>query len=262
MWSQLARLKFCFIHSGKRTIMDATHFVPMEVLTNAAKEEIKQLDPSNKHWVCKGRRSLAIAIQLLQQNKIIAIPTDTVYGLAGIANEANSIQKLYKIKGRSENKPLSISIDSVENISKWGVIDHLPVNLLPLILPGPYTIVLKRTPALNPLLNPGIDTVGIRIPQFSFLTNISKIVGPLALTSANISNEPSCLYALEFEKLWSQLGGIFYSLSKNEEERLRKGSTIVDLSYPNHFKIVRSGVAKKNLIRILRFFGLQSHNSN
>lgn len=140
----------------------------------------------------------------------------------------------------------------------------MPCKLLPAILPGPYTVILKRTPALNPSLNPGIDTVGIRVPKFQFINLLSKVVGPLALTSANLSNEPSCLEATEFEKLWPQLGGIFYASDTvgHRRETLRTGSTIIDLSCPEYYKIVRYGVGASPIIKFLQNYGLKPNNSD
>nr|XP_012141564.1 PREDICTED: yrdC domain-containing protein, mitochondrial [Megachile rotundata] len=236
----------------------------MKTLLNSASMDLKTLRKSNKHWNCRGRRSVAIAATLLQQNSIVAIPTDTVYGLAGVVSNNATIQMLYNIKSRDTSKPLSISVSSVSDIKMWGITDHLPADLLPTILPGPYTVILKRTPALNPALNPDIDTVGIRVPKFHFINCVSRLTGPLALTSANESNEPSCLYASEFEKLWPLLGGIFYdgTIHGRSNERLRKGSTIVDLSQPGCYKIVRRGVGALSLCITLKHFGLEKDESN
>lgn len=245
--------------------MGMEHLGPMKTVMEGVSEDLDLTnDPSNNHWVCKGRRSLAVAVNLLRQNKIIAIPTDTVYGLAGLASQADSIQRLYEIKERSESKPLCISVSGVEDVGTWGVVDHLSPSLLPAILPGPYTVVLRRTAALNPSLNPGVDTVGIRVPQFRFVRNIAYLVGPLALTSANRSNEQSCLAVNEFAELWPQLGGIFHdtAIKNRGYPQSRKGSTIVDLSCPDRYRIVRSGIKASALISILRRHGLKPFDSD
>lgn len=258
MWSQLARLKFCLLLDGKRTV-SAACLGPMKTLLNSTKKELKMLNLQDKHWNCRGRRSVAVATTLLQKNLIIAIPTDTVYGLAGVVSNNESIKLLYAIKNRDTNKPLSISVSSVSDIKTWGVTDHLPADLLSSILPGPYTVILKRTPALNPALNPDIDTVGIRVPNFKFINCISKLIGPLALTSANESNEPNCLYASEFEKLWPLIGGIFYdgTIYGRSSELSRRGSTIIDLSQPGCYKVVRKGVNLSHLCNVLNKFRLK-----
>ena len=132
----------------------------------------------------------------------------------------------------------------MKDIRRWGVVDHVPINLLSSLLSGPYTIVLKRTPALNPALNPNHDTVGIRIPKYKFIRHVSEVAGPLALTSANISNEPSCINVSEFKNLWNKLGGIFHDSANFGKARKysRCGSTIIDLTEPGHYKIIRRGI--------------------
>ncbi|CAK9811721.1 Threonylcarbamoyl-AMP synthase [Anthophora plagiata] len=131
MWSQLARLIKC--HSStieQRAYLRLQSMGPMTAFLDGALNEVETLKNFSSHYICKGRRSIALAATLLRQ-------------------------------------------------------DHLPEELLTNILPGPYTIILKRTQNLNPAFNPNHDTVGIRIPKFSFINCVADIVGPLALTSAN-----------------------------------------------------------------------------
>nr|XP_033332960.1 yrdC domain-containing protein, mitochondrial [Megalopta genalis] len=167
---------------------------PIAFIAEGASEELKQLESSSKHWICKGKRSISVAVKLIRDGKVVALRTDTVYGLACSALNNDAIKRLYEIKGRDEGKPLCISVSSVKYIKNWGVVDHLNPDLLTSLLPGPFTFVLKRQPDLNPNLNP---------------------VGPLALTSANVSNQPSCLEANEFKDLWPQLDGIFYDIEEH-----------------------------------------------
>lgn len=247
MWSQLARLKCYFLLGGKRTISYARKVGPMSTLVNSAHKEVEALKWHSNHWMCKGKRTLAVAVALLQKNEIIAVPTDTIYGLACLVSSTSAIEKLYEIKKREIDKPLSICVSNLEDIQTWGVVDHVPITLLSWLLPGPYTIILKRTPALNPALNPNHDTVGIRVPNHKFIRDVTEVAGPLALTSANISNEPSCICASEFGNLWNKLGGIFYNPKKFSKAHnyFRRGSTIIDLTEPGRYKIIRYGVRAK-----------------
>lgn len=220
---------------------------PMSTFINSAHKEVEALNWHGNHWMCKGKRTMAAAVALLEKNEIIAIPTDTIYGLACLVSSTSAIEKLYEIKKREVDKPLSICVSNLKDIKTWGIVDHVPISLLSWLLPGPYTIILKRTPALNPALNPNHDTVGIRIPQHKFIRQVAEVAGPLALTSANISNEPSCIYALEFENLWDKLGGIFHHTKQpgKRHNYLRLGSTIIDLTEPGNYKIIRYGVRSK-----------------
>ena len=79
---------------------------------------------------------------------------------------------------------------------RYAVCDDLPPSLLSALLPGAVTVVLRRRPCLNPELNPDADLVGVRVPNHSLSRNLALAAGEaLALTSANISSEPSCLSA-------------------------------------------------------------------
>lgn len=254
----ILKTQFHFLLGGKRTFISEKHLGAMTTLLEGVSEEVQILSKHNKHWTCKSKRSIAVAANLLEQNEIIAIPTDTIYGLAGTLS-SSSIKKLYEIKKRDINKPLSICISNLQDISQWGQVDHLPYKMLEDVLPGPYTIIVKRTAALNPALNPDHDTVGIRLPKYDFINCVSKVVGPLVLTSANISNKSNCLYPSEFEHMWPTLGGIFHDCSKYGRSRkgCRKGSTIVDLTEPQSYKVIRYGQSHKYLTWLLETHGFQ-----
>jgi len=240
--------------------MDPKIMGPMRVNMNKARNELKLIDPEEKHWFCGGNRSIAIAAELLQQGKIIAIPTDTVYGLAGLASNYNAIQQMYKIKKRDENKPLAICLSNVNEINTWGITNEIPRNLLENLLPGPFTICLRRTIALNPALNPGIETIGIRVPKSKFVRSVAKLAGPLALTSANVSGQPSSFHPDEFSELWPDLDGIFYQSRNtvNELDDYRIGSTVIDLSQTGYYKIVRRGINSNVILEKLKKSGLKN----
>ncbi|PIK33140.1 yrdC domain containing [Apostichopus japonicus] len=99
------------------------------------------------------------AVKVLQSGGVIAVPTDTVYGLAAL----------------------------------WSKVS-VPEDLLHDLLPGPVTVIFERDEILNPHLNPATDLVGIRVPDHSFIRRLSSATGsPLALTSANLSSAKSTL---------------------------------------------------------------------
>ncbi|KAF7408047.1 hypothetical protein HZH66_002584 [Vespula vulgaris] len=241
MWSQLARLKLYLNINQQRTIMNPKTMGPMKVLLNAAMEQINLLGPEEKHWFIG----------------------DTIYGFAGSIKNDKAIKRLYEIKKRDQHKPLAICVDNVNNIDQWGIVDELPPLLKETLLPGPFTIVLKRTKELNPSLNPGIDNVGIRVPNYKFIRSVAKLAGPLALTSANESNKPSSVHPNEFSELWPELAGIFYQQAENKKyvsQLQRTGSTVIDLSQAGQYNILRKGVKLKHCIKILHNYGLKPCN--
>lgn len=232
----------------------------MAFYKKAAVETTTLLGPNAKHWFAGGPRSSALAINALQNAEIIAVPTDTIYGFAALAQNNDALDKLYEIKGRERTKPLAVTVGVVRDIEKWAEVDHLPPRLLDALLPGPVTVVLQRKATLNPALNPSHTTVGIRVPQSQFIRNICQVIGePLALTSANLSNQRSSLHPNEFEPLWPKLAAIFYGRKKPplDDDRQRVGSTVVDLTVPGEYEILREGLHFDRDISILNRYGVR-----
>lgn len=209
---------------------------------------------------CSEGASYAKAAELLANGHVIAVPTDTIYGLACSANCPEAIRKLYTIKGRDSTKPVAICVTYANDLRKWGEADHLSDSLLHSLLPGPVTIVLERTRYLdNPFLNPKTTKIGIRIPKHKFMNSVTKIFDmPVALTSANFSNEPSTLSIKEFEHLYGHLGAVFDGgvLSHGLDQN-RTGSTVIDLSINGHYKIIRKGISYEKIFKILENHGLK-----
>lgn len=199
------------------------------------------------------------AASLLESGEVIGIPTDTVYGLACDANNPAGIQKMYDIKGRSCTKPISICVSQVQDLQYWGRADHLPEELLHSLLPGAVTIVVYKSHHLsNPYLNPGVDKIGIRVPNFDFIRKVTEALKrPIALTSANRSSQKSTLNVSEFEDLWPQLGMVYDGNQLGNSEEQRAASTVIDLSVPSKFKIIREGVAIRKTIQLLKKFNLE-----
>lgn len=187
-----------------------------------------------------GRR-LAEAVEVLRQEKILAIPTDTLYGLAASASSENSIKKLYAAKQRPITVPLAICVSDAQVITKYAHTEHLEIGLLEDLLPGPFTILLARKTGscLTAHLNPGLTLLGIRVPNSEFITALARKYGhALALTSANESGSSSTLAVHEFEDIWIECAAV---LDGGQIYSERSGSTIVDLSTPGEFSISRRG---------------------
>ena len=201
------------------------------------------------------------AAQLVLEGEVIALPTDTVYGVAVAAQNKQAVKQLYKIKERDQKKPVAICVNSVKSISHWGKVDGLPLGLLDALLPGPVTVILERTSDLNPTLNSDTYKVGIRIPNSEFVLQLCKRLGtPLALTSANASNEPSSLAPEEFQSLWPHLAAVFHCGRIGDSAPSRAGSTVVDLSVPGKYHIVRPGSALASTKGVLERFEIVEYD--
>ncbi|XP_077211778.1 uncharacterized protein LOC143847010 isoform X2 [Tasmannia lanceolata] len=197
------------------------------------------------------------AIGAIKEGKVIAVPTDTLYGFACDACSMEAVHRIYEIKGRKYTSPLAICVSDVSEITRFAVTDHLPQGLLDNLLPGPVTVVLRRgeSSILEKSLNPGLDSIGVRVPDSNFIRIIARASGSaLALTSANLSGKPSSISINDFENLWQHCayvydGGLLPSG--------RAGSTIVDLSIPEIYKILRPGSAMEETVAILERFHLE-----
>ena len=127
------------------------------------------------------------ARELLLQNEVVAIPTETVYGLAGNALSAVAVSKIFEAKNRPYFDPLIVHISSVSEVSKYvEEIPELAFNLMEHFWPGPLTVLLPKKPCIPDLTTSGLNEVGIRIPNHATtLELLNSLPFPLAAPSAN-----------------------------------------------------------------------------
>lgn len=132
---------------------------------------------------------LVKAKQLLEQGELVAIPTETVYGLAGNGLDSNAIAKIYAAKNRPQFNPLILHVGSIEQMEKW--VDEIPDVCRILIQhfsPGPITYLLPKSPQVPDLITAGSSRVAIRIPAHTVtLQLLNTLDFPLAAPSANPS---------------------------------------------------------------------------
>ncbi|XP_031620492.1 yrdC domain-containing protein, mitochondrial [Contarinia nasturtii] len=212
---------------------------------------------------CFDSHAVEVAADLLHHGEVIALPTDTVYGLACSANNPHAIQKLYEIKGRDEEKPVAVCVSSISQLKHYSEASHLSDDLLSRLLPGAVTIILHKSKYLNnPFLNNGIKKIGLRIPDSEFIQKIStKFIEPIALTSANKSGACSTLDVYEFNDLWPELSVVFdggHLGDKDNDMKQRCASTVVDLSIPGCYQIIRNGIAMEHTVRTMNEFGIKN----
>lgn len=130
---------------------------------------------------------LNLAKNALNSNDIIAIPTETVYGLAGNAYNEGAIEKIFSLKKRPFYNPLIVHIKSAEFLTKVACdIPDIAIKLANEFWPGPLTLVLKKQPIISDLVTSGKDTVAIRVPNHPLtLSLLNQLDFPLAAPSAN-----------------------------------------------------------------------------
>lgn len=192
---------------------------------------------------------LSCTAKALKDGHVVAVPTDTIYGLACLAQNSEAVRKAYDIKGRNEQKPLAICVGEIQDIYKYC---KVPVKkaMLTDLLPGPVTLVFERSEELNTDLNPFTSLVGVRIPDHDFMRRLCQMCGePLALTSANISSHTSTVAVHEFQELWPKLAVVVDGGPIGDQSRL--GSTVVSLSVRGKYRIIRPGCALTSTVDVL-----------
>ena len=187
---------------------------------------------------------------LINNGGLIVYPTDTIYGLGCDPYNKKSVEKIFRIKKRLLNKALPILASDIRHVEKIMFLNDRGRKLADSFWPGPLTIIgILKDNDIPKLITAGRQTVGMRIPNNIETLNLLKYCNFLVGTSANISNENSCIYAEDVLK--SPLVGydaiVIGDDDKPKEPFSVKGSTIVDISTSN-LKIVREGVIKSETI--------------
>ena len=127
----------------------------------------------------------------LKKGRLVAFPTETVYGLGADANNENAVSRIYKVKGRPQDHPLIVHIGDWQQMGQWAEeIPDFAIDLARAFWPGPMTLILKRSELAKDVVTGGQDTVGIRVPNqtlaLQLLNEFSKIGGKgIAAPSAN-----------------------------------------------------------------------------
>ncbi|MFM7523571.1 MAG: L-threonylcarbamoyladenylate synthase [Betaproteobacteria bacterium] len=134
--------------------------------------------------------SVAYAARLLEQGKLVAIPTETVYGLAADADNPEAVANIFSAKGRPSTHPVIVHVARDADLSHWAVdIPPQAAHLIQAFWPGPLTLILKRAPKVSNSVSGGQDSVGLRCPSHpvaqALLKNFRGGQGGIAAPSAN-----------------------------------------------------------------------------
>ena len=182
---------------------------------------------------------LNLAVEAINSNQVVGIPTETVYGIGVNPYSQEAVDKIFDLKGRDEDKPLSILVSSYYDLQKLDIVSTIP-EVVELYWPGPLTIVVETTKEFAD----GVGTknpfsIGVRVPDNELAIELLKITGPLAVTSANRSGENDVKSNTEAEEIFGS----------NVTEYLEgssvhgSGSTIIDFRVEGG-EILREGPLK------------------
>ncbi len=137
--------------------------------------------------------SITRAVQILRDGGVIALPTDTLYGISANALDPDAAAKVFGVKDRGERSPLPIFVSDPGNLYKYGRdIPDVALRLAEVFWPGKLTIVVSKSDLIPDVVSGGLDTVGLRIPDHPSPREIVAQLGaPITATSANVSGKPA-----------------------------------------------------------------------
>lgn len=131
------------------------------------------------------------AVKLLKNDEVVAVPSETVFGLAASIYSPLAIRKIFSLKGRPAINPLIVHFCSIEQVLEYVEIDSKLLEHLKNLWPGPLTIVAPLKKAIDTSITAGLPTLAVRIPKHPVFLELIQEVGPLAAPSANRSGLPS-----------------------------------------------------------------------
>ncbi|PIB36089.1 threonylcarbamoyl-AMP synthase [Reichenbachiella sp. 5M10] len=193
---------------------------------------------------------IKVAASILQAGELVAIPTDTVYGLAGNAFDPEAIKTIYRVKGRPMDKALIAQTDSIEKIKTF--VKDFPASaekLAAKFWPGALTLVLEANDRIPAEMLAGGHTVGVRICNHPVtLQLLAQLDFPVALPSANLHSQPSPVTAAEVDE---QLGDQIEYILDGEKCDIGFESTIVGFTGEKPLILRQGAIAAEDIFAAL-----------
>ena len=195
-------------------------------------------------------KTAAVAANLIMNGELVAIPTETVYGLGANGLDESAVAKIFEAKGRPQDNPLILHISGPEQIELFC--HHIPqkaYDLAEAFWPGPLTIVLPARSIVPKRTTGGLDTVAVRCPDNAVTREIIRLSGvPIAAPSANISGKPSTTTA---EHVLHDHDGKIAAVVDGGACRVGVESTIVDLTEERPRLLRPGGITPEQLTQVL-----------
>ncbi|OCL25661.1 threonylcarbamoyl-AMP synthase [Orenia metallireducens] len=191
------------------------------------------------------------ATELLREGKLVAFPTETVYGLGANALDEGAVKAIFTAKGRPSDNPLIIHIGEEEDIEDLisGRVPQLAEKLINKFWPGPLTLILPKAKKVPDITTGGLNTVAVRMPNHPIALKLIKETGlPLAAPSANLSGKPSPTLV---EHVIEDLAGRIAGIVDGGQTGLGVESTVIDLSREVPTLLRPGGVTYEELLEEL-----------
>ena len=175
-------------------------------------------------------------VELLTKDKVVALPTDTVYGFSCLATSEVATNKIYELKQRNNSKQFIVLVSKNYDITKLINVNPQIMQLIKNNTPAPLTMIVQKNQNINLASSFVMPTLAIRIPDDEFLQSILESVGFMVSTSCNLENQPFLNTYQEIQEQFKNLDAIV--IDNNIKQT--KPSTIIDLT-TNPYSIVRQG---------------------
>jgi L-threonylcarbamoyladenylate synthase len=191
--------------------------------------------------------ALRHAADILQNGGLVAFPTDTVYGLAALPFQSEFVERLYSAKGRSSERAIAILLGDISQLTRVAQgLTPEAMNLAKRFWPGPLTLIVPRLPEVPEMVSP-YPTIGVRIPDHPVALALLRQVGPLAVTSANLSGQENANTA---EEVLRQLQGRIHLILDGGTTPGGVPSTVADVT-GKELTILRQGPISLEEIRLV-----------
>jgi len=172
----------------------------------------------------------------IQNEQVVAFPTETVYGLGVKFGSQKALDKLMEAKNRDYSKAITLMVSCIEDIEKYAYVNENAKKLMLRFMPGMLTLVFKKKESVDASMTNGKETIGIRIPKSDYVLSLLEKAGPMLVTSANLSNHPNTTTTKE---VLDQLDGrIDIVVDGKTTDNI--ASTVIDVSGQD-IKILRVG---------------------
>ena len=188
--------------------------------------------------------AISIAQSILEAGGLVAFPTDTVYGLGAQVFNVKAVESIYAVKERPVEKAIPVLVAGMEDLERIAVdIPEMAFKLSAAFWPGALTLVIPKHPDLPSVVSAD-ETVGVRVPDSAFTRRLLRATGPLAVTSANRSDQANPLHA---SQVLAQLGGRIALLLDGGRVPGGLPSSVVDCTGPAP-RLLRQGPIQLEVI--------------
>lgn len=191
------------------------------------------------------------AAEHLRNGEVVGFPTETVYGLGCDAGNGDAVKKVFEAKGRPADNPLICHIGDKEQIRDVvSEITPLAQKLIDSFMPGPITIVMKKSDSVSDQTTAGLDTVGVRMPSHPVANKFLRYCGvPVAAPSANLSGRPSPTGA---RSVLEDMDGYIYAIIDGGESEFGLESTVVDCTGAEPVILRPGAITKADIDSVLQ----------